>query len=93
MPAAVYFCVLGVYHTIITIAEPLDMAVLLTLCQCATMGALAHLPRPSCSGEEQLETRSPLHDQLRNELHGLHLLQPVIQCAQNCKWDNKSHWL
>lgn len=78
MPAALYFCVLGVYHTIITVAEPLDMGVLLTLCQCETMGALAHLPHPGCGGEEQLETRSVLHDQLRGTLHGLQLLQPVM---------------
>lgn len=70
--------VLGVYHTIITTAEPLDTGVLLTLYQCETTGALAHLPHPGRSGEEQLETRSPLHDQLRNKRHGLHLLQPVI---------------
>lgn len=78
MPAALFFCVLGVYHTIITVAEPLDKGVLLTLCQCETMAALAHLPHPDRSGEEQLETRSPLHDQRRKKLHGLHLLQLVI---------------
>jgi len=78
MPPALYFCVLSVHHTVITIAEPLDIAALLTQCQCETTGALAHLPRPGRSGEEHLETKSPLHDQLRNKLRGLHLLQPVI---------------
>lgn len=54
------------------------MEVILTLCQHETMGALAHLPHPGLSGEEQLETRSLLHGQLQNKLLGLHLLQLVI---------------
>lgn len=58
--------------------EPVDMEVLLTLGQHETMGALAHVPHPGLSGEEQLETRSLLHDQLQNKPLVLRLLQLVI---------------
>lgn len=46
LPAALDFCVWGVYRTIA--AQPLDRGVLLTLCQAETTHSVAPLPGASC---------------------------------------------
>lgn len=45
--------------------------------------------RPQWGGTAR--DQEPLHDQLKNKLHDVHLLQPIIYCGQNWKWDNESH--